>query len=173
MFTLNTTVVRLIVYLHPNGVVRVCWEPSNRRSGVLDGAGHCRCEGRDAENGRLLNISKDVTSFHTLDDKGGAASEHARKDGRAMRARKGAVGVQLLWARASGHISTRETGPRCLGGSPPFEVTCLQRISCIPMRRPPQKRSKKTDMQYSQEPPDSNCRNLVRWCTDDECGWSR
>ena len=113
------------------------------RSPRVDGAGLFWCEGRDAENGRLLNISEDVTSFHTLDDKGGAASENARRDGRAMRARKGAVEVQLLWARASGHISTRETGARCLGGSPPFEVTCLQRISCIPMWRPPQKGAKR------------------------------
>ena len=27
-FALNTTVVLLIVYRHPNSVVRVCWEPS-------------------------------------------------------------------------------------------------------------------------------------------------
>ena len=50
-----------------------------------------------------------------------------------MRARKGAVEVHLLWARASGHISTQETGARCLCGRPPFEVTTLQRISCTPM----------------------------------------
>ena len=33
------------------------------------------------ETGRLLNISKFVTIFHALDDKGGSASENSQRDG--------------------------------------------------------------------------------------------
>lgn len=41
------------------------------------------------ETGRLLNTNEEVTSSYVLADKGGAALENVRRDGRAMRVRKG------------------------------------------------------------------------------------
>ena len=118
------------------------------------------------ETGRLLNINEKVTSSYVLADKGGAALENLGRDGRAMRVRK----RDLVAPR--GHIGTRESGSRCLGETPQFaiEATSLQSISCASMCPTAPKKEQKTDMQYiySQEPPDSNRRDLVRSCTDDE-----
>ena len=89
------------------------------------------------ETGRLLNINEEMTRLYPLADKGGAASENVRRDGRAMRVRKG----DLVMPR--GHIGTRETGSRCLDETPQFEVTSLQSIGCVSMCPPPQKKRTK------------------------------